>query len=374
VNKSIFHSVLSGCLIAAFSFLLSNFLQGPSAFSWHFITLSFDPFSTLKNPIQYRFLVPLLGYLTGLKGQYYYILSLLGNVFFLIMVNYWGSKFYQSRLTAFLLAATMACLPVVLLNDSYYGWSDIFCYALLLVALLSPRYCFWAIFLGLCAHEFFGVYIHFIFLYYYRFHRNFFEDKKKIMMMTVSLAAALLLYGLARLWITIHFKPEFSVGFYSGLISQRGLFCELRGQPLLAGFFSAYKMSSILFIPFLYFILRYRRTKILDIMVLLSALLPAVLLFIAHDTTRFFSNTFIFILLFPKYMGKMRNGLLAFILFCNALIPTFCFDPGWRAPLDKQAAWIFKKINAHERRDDAFAKIVSDFDIKALIKLCAQGS
>lgn len=366
-----FQSVLIGCCLAGLSCILSNFLQGATSYSNDFISSSLNPFSTHSDMMQYRLLIPLLGYITGLKGQYYYILSLLGNVLFLIMTSYWALKFYQSKLTAFLLASCMAALPVVLLNDSYYGWSDVFCYALLLMALLSPRYCPLIIFMGLTTHEFFFAYIPFIFLYHYRFHPHFFEDKRKLIKIILGLLAALLIYSLIRSWITSRLTPQLTTTFYLSSIKDNGPFYQLTLPPLLAGLISAYKMSLILFIPFLYFVLRYIRSKTLDVLVLVSTLLPLLLLILAHDVTRLISNTFIFILLFPKYIPHMRNGLLTFILLGNLLIPSFCFDPYSRLALDKQAVGILKKVNSHQGGYDAFGKYLHDFDIKALIKLCS---
>ena len=363
-NKLLFQSILLGCILEGLSFLLSNSLQGASNYSCQFIGLSIDPFAK-GQPQQYRFLIPLIGFLTGLKGNNYYIMSLIGNTFFLIMVNYWASKFYQNRLTAFLLASCMACLPVVLLNNSWYAWSDVYCYAFLLLALLYPKFCPLIIFLGLSSHEFFGMYFPFICLYYYRYHHHCFEDKKIVIKIMVGLLIAFASYGLIRWWFTSHSAPALSIAYYIYMLPNRGLFCELRGQPLLAGLITAYKTSIILFVPFIYFALRYIKSKMLDILLLLSALIPLSLLFIAHDTTRFFSHTFIFILFFPKYIQQFRNSLLAFILISSILIPSFVI-----AFVSLNEIY-FLTLNL---KDDEFSKILNSADEKRNFIFSAPGS
>jgi hypothetical protein len=262
----------------------------------------------------------------------------------------------------------MAFLPVVLFNNTIYGWSDIFCYSFLLLALMNPEYCFFGIFFGILSHELFFVYLPFIVLYYLRFHPNFFKDDDRLIRVGLCLLVMFLLYTLIRLWITSHHTTAWTVQHYVSLLPKRGFFYELKSQPLLAGFFSSYEMSFILIFPFLYFLIRNVKRKVLDILLLLSALFPALLLFVVHDTTRFWSITFIFILLFPFYLNRMRNRLLVIILIGNLLIPTFYFGSDWRAPLDRQADFIFSKVTARKNGEKDFAKAIYDFNIPSLIK------
>jgi hypothetical protein len=92
-------------------------------------------------------------------------------------------------------------------------------------------------------------------------------------------------------------------------------------------------------------------------------------LFIAYDTTRFWSTAFIFILIFPRHIIVNRNGLLALIAIANLLIPTFYFGWDWMAPLDKPAVAIYQKVKAKKRGAVLFKRALVNSDIKLLSRL-----
>jgi hypothetical protein len=341
-------SLIIGLALGVSSFLLSNFLQASNynfGFTEEFIKMSLHPFTT-ETALRYRILIPLIGYLTGLKGHYYFILSLIGVIVFLTVVNYWAYRFYNSRITAALITSLLVGLPTVLFTNVFYGWSDIYCYIFLMLALLSPRYSFIYIFLGILTHEFFLTYIPFIYLYHYRFNRDIFADRAGLMRQACGLFIVFASYGIIRFFIASSGGSAYTLDFYARIILEQGIFYKIERQPVLFGFLTAYEAALVLFILFLNFLVRNYKKHFLDSAMLISALLPALVLFISHDTTRVWSNTFIFILLFPAYLPATRNFLLLIIAVVNLLIPSFYLGGDWMAPLDRQAKLIYARIAA----------------------------
>jgi len=367
--KIFFISLLIGSGLGTVSFFLSCFLQGDKynlAFSFFFKQMSLHPLAP-GNQLHYRILLPLIGYLTGLKGDHYYILSIIGTILFLTLACFWAYLFYKNWKTAFLLSLVLTGLPVVLYNNVIYGWPDIYCYIFLILAMLDPKVCFIYVLLGVLSHEFFVSYIPFICLYHCRFTPEIFKDRKQALSQVGIGLLVLIIYGLIRFDLGFFHDSDFTVKFYADIILKNGLFSELNQQPLLFGFFTAYGMSFILIPIFIFFLLKDFNKYRADLLLLISAFLPALLLFIAHDTTRFWSNTFIFILLVPRYLPIAYNPLLLFIAISNLLLPSFYVSPVWQAPLNRQAdivySWVMKRVD-----NRILIENLRTFDIPAIVK------
>lgn len=359
ILKCIYHkssvriqSIETGVLIGVFSILLSNYREyfifnNGYAYTNSFINLSLSPFAG-DNILQYRILIPLVGWVTGLRGKLFLILPTLGTLSFLAVANYWSRIFYKDKKTAVLITLLVAFLPVVQFTN-VFCWVDIFCYLFLILALLNPIYCAIFILLGVLTHEFFFAYIPFIYMYHYYFNRDdIFLTRRKIKKQVLYLLSVLFVCLIIRIGISSFQKEgleeSLTIGYYIEVIKGYGFTYPLK-QPLLLSFFAAYEMSWLLLFPFFTRLKTNWRKMHLDIFLLTTAFIPpAILMFIVHDTTRFWSNTFFLIFLLPMYISnETRNRWLIIIVIFNLLVPTFYFGYDWEAPLDKHAK-IFKSL------------------------------
>jgi len=342
----IIQSIQTGFLIGILSIFLSNYGEWRSynrGYTISFMDLSLSPFEG-GNIQQYRMLIPLIGWITGLKGKYFFVLSTLGTLSFLAAANYWARTFYKDKKTAILITLLVSFLPVVQFNNMFY-WIDIFRYLFLVIALLNPKYCSIIILFGILTHEFFFLYIPFIYLYHYCFNRNnMFPNINNTIKQIFYLGASLFIYSTIRVGISSFLDPVYNFEFLKAGIEKYGFTYPLI-QPLLLGFFAAYEMSWLLIFPFIVYLSKYWRKMCIDVFLLAAAFIPpASFLFVAHDTTRIWSNSFFIIFLLPKYISdRMRNYWLICIVILNFLIPTFYYGYNWEAPLDKHAK-IVKKI------------------------------
>ena len=129
----IIQSTETGVLIGISSIILSNYYEWPAFNSWFtisFINLSLSPFGG-NSIMQYRIFVPLIGWITGLKGEFFFILPTLGTLSFLAAANYWGRTFYKDKKTAVLITLLVAFLPAVQFTN-VFCWVDTFCYLFLI--------------------------------------------------------------------------------------------------------------------------------------------------------------------------------------------------------------------------------------------------
>ena len=304
----------------------------------YFIAMSEHPFRS-GSPFEYRYLVPLLGWITGLRGHSYQTLSIAGGALFCVLVYAWSRRFYRSRSIALLLTLCLAFLSPIEFNHVAPNRSDIFCYLWLLSAMMWPRYAPAFVFLGLSSHEFFAIYIPFLYLYMFCFSYDAtYRTRRLRMRALIGLAAALSAYAAVR-WAIAEaneFSVRYSLSFYWNLIST-DIAAEWQTQPILLGVLVSLK---VFWVVLVLAALRLARTPPRNWAFLALLVMPAAgaftLLLIAHDTSRFLGHAFVFVLLLPYALPRSRVWL-PIVFALNTLIPSFYVGADWFVPCNRYA-------------------------------------
>ncbi|MBF8301642.1 MAG: hypothetical protein HW394_2012 [Acidobacteria bacterium] len=295
---------------------------------------------------EYRYLIPALGWLTGLRGDAYHALSIVGGALFCVLTYAWSCRFYRSRATALLLTVCLAFLSPIEFNHVAPNRPDVFAYVWLLCAMLWPRYAPVFVFLGLSTHEFFLMYVPWLYLYVFCFaYDASYGTARQRSRTVIGFAVACLAYALVRWTIAAlnDFSVRFSAEYYWAIIRDEGL-AEWRIQPIVLGLLVSLKWFWIV-LPFAVVHALRTGTRMIAALLFMPAAGALVLLLVAHDTSRFLGHAFVFVLLLPYALPRASTWLpIVFVL--NAFIPSFYFGPDWYVPCNAYARsldpWIQK--------------------------------
>lgn len=337
-------SILLGSAVYGLSYLLSDHdLRG--GFGEIYASMSERPFQS-GSPFEYRYLIPTLGWLTGLRGEAYHALSIAGGVLFCVLTFAWSGRFYRSRSTALMLTLCLAFLSPIEFNHVAPSRPDIFCYIWVLCAMLRPRYASVFVFLGLSTHEFFLLYVPWLYLYLFCFACDAtYGTPRRRVHAVVGLAAACLAYAAARWAIAAvnDFTVRFSTEYYWAIVRDDVL-AEWRIQPIVLGLLVSLKWCWVL-LPVAVGRAVQSGQRILAALLVMPAAGALALLLVAHDTSRFLGHAFVFVLLLPYALPRATTWLPALFVL-NAFIPSFYFGADWYVPCNRYARsfdpWIQK--------------------------------
>lgn len=337
-------SIIAGSAVYGLSYLLSyHDLRG--GFGEIYASMSERPFQS-GSPFEYRYLIPALGWMTGFRGDAYHTLSIVGGALFCVLTFAWSCRFYRSRSTALLLTLCLAFLSPIEFNHVAPSRPDVFCYVWLLCAMLRPRYASVFVFLGLSTHEFFLMYVPWLYLYlfYFAYDESYGTSRRRFQT-AIGFAVACLAYAVVRWTIAAlnDFSVRFSAEYYWAIIRDEGL-AEWRIQPIVLGLLVSLKFFWIV-LPFAVRRALQTGKRISAALLIMPAAAALALLLVAHDTSRFLGHAFAFVLLLPHALPRATTWLpVVFVL--NAFIPSFYFGADWYVPSNSYARsfdpWIQK--------------------------------
>jgi hypothetical protein len=331
-------SVIVGSAVYGLSYLLSYHDLRPG-FGEIYASMSERPFQS-GSPFEYRYLIPVLGWLTGLRGDAYHALSIVGGALFCVLIYAWSCRFYRSRSTALLLTLCLAFLSPIEFNHVAPSRPDVFGYVWLLGAMLQPAHASVFVFLGLSTHEFFLMYLPWLYVYLFCFaYDASYGTSRQRSRTIVGLAVACLAYALAR-WIIASLNDSsvrFSAEYYWAIIRDEGPLAEWRIQPIVLGLLVSLKTFWIV-LPFAVGHALRIGKSILAALLVMPAIGALALLLVAHDTSRLLGHAFVFVLLLPYALPRASIWLpIVFVL--NASIPSFYFGADWYVPSNSYACW-----------------------------------
>jgi hypothetical protein len=338
-------SIVVGAAVYGLSYLLS-YHDLRSGFGEIYASMSQRPFQS-GSPFEYRYLIPALGWVTGLRGDAYHVLSILGGGLFCVLTYAWSCHFYRSRSTALLLTLCLAFLSPIEFNHVAPSRPDVFCYVWLLGAMLQPRYASAFVFLGLSTHEFFVMYVPWLYLYLFCFaYDTSYGTSRRRVQTVIGFAAACLAYAAVRGMIASvnDSSVKFSAEYYWAIIRDEGPLAEWRTQPILLGLLVSLKAFWTV-LPFAVGRAWQAGQRVLAALLIMPAAGAFALLLIAHDTSRLLGHAFVFVLLLPYALPRASTWLpVVFVL--NAFIPSFYFGADWYMPYNSYARsfdpWIQK--------------------------------
>jgi len=339
-------ALAAGLILYGLSWLWAEHDLRTGVFGNVFRRMSETPFRS-GSPFEFRFLVPLIGRLTGLYGERYLVLSEIGGVALLTLVYLWARRFHGSRTIAALLAGALAFLQPIQFNHVAPGRADVFAYVWLLGAMLAPRWSALFVFLGLATHEFFLLYVPWIVLLHLRFDRErWLPGEWSARRRAFELLAAFAAYGAARWAIAAanDFGVRLTAGHYWALVKDDWL-VEWRRQPVLLGAIVSLKLFWVLGAWAAIRRARLGGRRVTSDLVLLAWPVAGAiaLLLVAHDTSRFLGHAFPFVLLLPRYLPKPRATIGAAVAL-NFLIPSFYLGADWWAPCDPWAKRLAPRV------------------------------
>lgn len=338
-------AIVVGSAVYGLSYLLS-YHDLRDGFGEIYASMSERPFQS-GSPFEHRYLIPMLGWLTGLRGDAYHGLSIAGGALFCVLTYAWSCRFYRSRSTALLLTLCLAFLSPIEFNHVAPSRPDVFAYVWLLCAMLQPRYASVFVFLGLSTHEFFLMYVPWLYLYSFCFaYDTSYGTSRRRSQTVIGLAVACLAYALVRWMIGAQNDSavRFSTEYYWAIIRDEGLLAEWRIQPIVLGLLVSLK-TFWLVLPFAVGrALRIGERAVAALLVMPAAAALAFLL-VTHDTSRILGHAFVFVLLLPYVLPRASTWLpIVFVL--NAAIPSFYFGADWYVPCNAYARsldpWIQK--------------------------------
>lgn len=299
-----------------------------------FSDLSRSPLSFHEaNPVQYRFLGPLLGYLTGLRGELFYLLPWIFVYLLLFLVHFSSNADEIRPELPFVKAALLATSGLVFIPLAGPGYTDSITWFLLAVCLLQGVREPWlqlCMFGSVLNHEAAILAWPGILLWKYRDLAVSAILKKS----SLGILAVLTVYLSVRYFISGHAVVRYDAGFYffnqdfvSNLVAIRKI--------VLPGFFFVFRAAWV--IPFWAIGLAFReRDRKSLVALLLMLMLPFVQLFIAYDVTRLLCLSFPVLLASFEYISKKQATSLyrvsIVILLVNLVMPFFIVgkDVFWR--------------------------------------------
>ncbi len=320
---SLFVSLLLTCI--AMLYVKPNFQV--AFHGVYYAQLSLHPFDfTLSNPLHYRFLGPLIGYVTFLKGDLYFFVPLVFAVLLLSAIYVHFRKRNFSFLESIIPAAVVAfsCTEFIPMRAAGYVDSITF-YFLFLAFSFIKRPALSALFFGvaLMCHECSFFLLPGLMVYAnYSDNKNIFKLNNKH---TLYLLACIP-YIVSRYYISIHTEVEYKLSFYLSADNIKNNLLNI--LPLIIpGLFFAFKLFWIYPISVLVNELKYRRNKLVLVFILIAIPVMGQLI-IAYDVTRLLCLLFP-VLLISIYQVKENMKGYTFIkigfllILVNFLIPQY---------------------------------------------------
>lgn len=287
--------------------------------------LSNDPFDfSQANPLRYRILPSLLGYLTFLRGNRFVLLPLIFAVAFLSVI--YGSfrrKGFQP-MEAVLTAGLIAFSSSVLIQLIAPGYTDSVFYFFIFLSFHFVRKPFVSglfFALALLTHESSLFMLPPLLVYALYLHPGEWAKLGKYALILAVAVVPLLLY---RIWVSQHVQVEYDLSYYFS--TKNIAFTRDRVLPRLpVGLFFVFKLLWL--IPIFAFVLSLLKREFLFAFLLLTLLICDVAqLLIAFDVTRMLGLGFPILLLSAEKLrtywpGKQWLTIVGILLLINLMIP-----------------------------------------------------
>ncbi|HRH67209.1 MAG TPA: hypothetical protein PLU53_12980 [Bacteroidia bacterium] len=290
-----------------------------------FSDLSREPFNfTKENPVQYRLLSPLIAFLTGLRGEYFFVLPWIFLVGFIVLIQkvsfFDPAPFYSG----FIKAAFLSFSFMIFLSLASAGYVDSVTWFLLLFCLLpNLKGYVLSVFLlfSLLNHE--SAVFAFPGILYWR-HRN---EALQVMLnkMIREVLPVLIIYSGFRICISTLIPVKYDLNYYFNVENIIGnIHANL--PRMLQGAFFTFRFAWIFPVWALVESFRKRDRKI-SVALVLMLLSPFLQLFIAYDITRLLCLCFPAVLLSFDYLYKQKKMpasiLAGLIILFNLLLPVY---------------------------------------------------
>jgi len=282
---------------------------------------SFDP----GNPVSYRILTPLISYLIGLRGCSIIITNLIISLFFIANIYTYGRDNLPRPGDALLLSLAVTFSLTVLTIIHCGGYCDVLTYFIIFLMwrYRNKRLIFYALFcLGLFNRE--SILFLLPWFAYFSIQGN---EKKlpRLAEILLGFGISIGIYLLFRYWVSGHMDVTYSVSYYlkpfqNGLLGYFPVTFYYHGLGLFSVFIALW------IIPVLYLAASLRNGNIANLVGAILILLGAyVQLFIAQDTSRMFTLSFIIMILSLTYLFKrdlfnIRHWIYGAFFF-NLMIP-----------------------------------------------------
>src|SRR5258706_1134065 len=297
----------------------------------YFSELSEHPFRfSENNPLQYRILAPFIGYITFLRGDLFFILPLLFDVFLLAAVYYHYRKINYEVTDAFIMTAFICFSGTILIPLIAPAYIDSITYFFLFLAFAkAARIKSSAFFfcLALMNYETSLVLLPALYLHAWNTHKT--EKLIVIKLFFIFLMACLPYIGY-RYYVSNHADILFSFGFYFSHVNIGFVIKDTLTSFPIGAFYS---FRLLWFFPvYALFKLWRQKENQLTYVILFIIVFTSAQLFISFDCTRLFCLAFPAILLSAEYLKKIwgteyfRSFSMKLLLFNFLLIPYLIGD------------------------------------------------
>lgn len=339
VASFILASIMMGCAMLYVQPVFTVLFHGIS-----FSELSAHPFDfSTENPLRYRILAPLMGYLFFLRGPHFFILPLLASWIFLALVYFVYRKRNFEIIDAFLLTAFVAFSCLTLIPLVAPGYTDPVTWLFIFLAFsFSGNILMSALFfmLAMLNHESSFVMLPALILC------NYEKNRKSILILLVAFLLACVPHICYRMYVDAHTTTKYSLSFY---LSESNVFFTLKRLVLFgpAAVFYAFKLWWIL--PFCFIIWSAWYKNFFQGTVVLLTLAGALsLVLIAYDYTRMLVIAFPAVMLSYEWMLKHINRDLLrkatlILIAVNFLVLQYHFNYDGAQPM---FPWLLNKISA----------------------------
>jgi hypothetical protein len=297
----------------------------------YFSEFSKHPFRFAENnPLQYRILGPLIGYITFLRGDLFFIVPLLFDVFLLAAIYHHYRKSNYEVTDAFIMTAFIGFSGTILIPLVLPGFIDCITYFFLFLAFAkTARVKSSALFFGLALlnYESSLLLLPALFLYTWYIHK---AEKLIVLRLFFIFLAACLPYIGYRCYVSSHADILYSFHYYFRYLNiYHDILDTFTSLPM--GVFYSFRL--LWFFPiYALFKLWQQKERQLAWVILLIIAFNAAQLFIVLDTTRVVCIAFPAILLSAEYLKKIwstdyfRSFSIKLLLFNFLVIPYFVWD------------------------------------------------
>ncbi|HEX8515886.1 MAG TPA: hypothetical protein VF868_06775 [Bacteroidia bacterium] len=298
--------------------------------------LSLDPFDfSWQSPFRFRILAPMLGYLTGLRGELFFIVPLIFAILFASAVyGIYRKKNFNTVDSVFIVASIVfSCVFLIQLQAP--GYTDVIYYFFLFLsfayvkrpALSAVFFC-----LGLFTHESLLFMLPGLVIYYRYLHPG---GGSKFLKYIVMLIIASLPMFIFREWMGAQVEVAYDMKFY--LSEENIRFTLNKVLPRIPlGLFFVFKLAWVL--P-LWLVMKsfYKRNYLLLFLIAVMLVCDLVQMVIAYDVTRMLCLVFPLLLV---SIEELRNEhpekftlIMIGIVFVNFLVPQYFMSADGPVPM-----------------------------------------
>lgn len=299
--------------------------------------MSVNPFDfTGQNPLRFRILAPLIGYLVGLRGKFFFILPLIFAVLFLSVIYLRYRKKIFSPLDSILVLSLITFSCVFLIQLQAPGYTDVIYYFFLFLAfsfIKKPGLSALFFCLGLLTHECLLLMFPGLIIYYW--YLNPLELKPLIKYVIFLMIATVPMF-LFREWMSSHITVAYDMKFY---ISQENIQLTLsKVLPRIPlGLFFVFKV--FWFLPlWMGFNAFQKKDYRLLLFVFVMIICDLAQVVVAYDVTRMLCLIFPLLLVSAEELRKEFSEkkfvlIMSILIFANFLVPQYFMSADGPVPM-----------------------------------------